>query len=132
MTEKDLMSAALAEAVTDTPAAPPAKIVPLARPATVGGVPVPAGMFDEAKAGAERLMRMPPDELRALIAQRVKMLDTELKEREARRAAIEEALAAQRVLDARRQRARRLRRKVNIGSSLVAAMFTGLVVVSMF
>jgi hypothetical protein len=89
-------------------------------------------MFDEAKAGAERLMRMPPDELRALIAQRVKMLDTELKEREARRAAIEEALAAQRVLDARRQRARRLRRKVNIGSSLVAAMFTGLVVVSMF
>ena len=126
------MSAALAEVLPDAPAAPPSNVVPLARAAAIGGVPVPAEVIEEAKAGAERLMRMPPDELRALIAKRVKMLDTELKEREARRAAIEEALVAQRVLDARRQRARRLRRKVNIGSSLVAAMFTGLVVVSMF
>lgn len=128
------MSAAFAEAMIDAPAAAPmaGNVVPLARPAIIGGVPVPAAMFDEAKAGAERLMRMPPDELHALIAKRVKMLDTELKEREARRTAIEEALAAQRVLDARRQRARRLRRKVNIGSSVVAAMFTGLVVVSLF
>ncbi len=60
------------------------------------------------------------------------MLDTELSEREARRAAIEEAMVAQRVLAARRQRARKMRKRVNIGSSLVAAMFTGLVVVSMF
>ena len=60
------------------------------------------------------------------------MLETELNEREARRAAIEEAMVAQRVLDSRRQRARRIRRKVNIGSSVAAAMFTGLVLVGMF
>lgn len=128
------MSAALAEAVSDTEtAAPPtSNIVPLARHATLGGLPVPAEVIDEARAGAERLMRMPPHELRALIEKRVRMLDTELREREARRAAIEEALVAQRVLDVRRRRARRLRRKVNIGSSLVAAMFTSLIVVNMF
>jgi hypothetical protein len=98
----------------------------------IGGLPVTQDVFDEARAGAERLLKMRPDELRALIARRVSMLDTELKEREARRAAIEEATAAQRVLAIRRQRARRMRRRVNIGSSLVAAMFTGFVVVSLF
>ena len=46
--------------------------------------------------------------------------------------AIEEATVAQRVLEARRQRARAIRRKVNIGSSLAAAMFTGLIVAGMF
>jgi hypothetical protein len=39
---------------------------------------------------------------------------------------------AQRVLDARRQLARRIRRRVNIGTSLAAAMFTGLIFASMF
>ncbi|MDA1327186.1 MAG: hypothetical protein O3C34_20900 [Proteobacteria bacterium] len=101
-------------------------------PARIGGLPVTQEVFDEARAGAERLLKMTPDELRALIAKRVKMLDTELSEREARRAAIEEATAAQRLLAIRRQRARKMRKRVNIGSSLVAAMFTGFVVVSMF
>jgi hypothetical protein len=132
------MSAAVAEAVnaealTQAPRGLPGNVVPHpAAHAAIGGVPVPHDVFEEAKAGAIRLMQMPPEELRSLIARRVKMLQTELSEREARRAAIEEAMVAQRVLDARRQRARRLRRRVNIGSSLAAAMFTGLVVVSMF
>ena len=93
---------------------------------------IPQEIMEDARVGAERLMRMPPNELRDLIARRVKMLETELSEREARRAAIEEAMVAQRVLDSRRQRARRIRRKVNIGSSVAAAMFTGLVLVGMF
>ncbi|MBT5048471.1 MAG: hypothetical protein HOM58_08200 [Rhodospirillaceae bacterium] len=134
------MSAAVAQAFTEIPAglppAPPAvetdNVVPLQTPSSIGGIPVTPEIYNEAKAGAQKLLEMSPDELRALIAKRVNMLDTELSEREARRAAIEEAMVAQRVLAARRQRARRLRRKVNIGSSLVAAMFTGLVVVSMF
>ncbi len=127
------MSAAVAEALNDIPARMPGNVVPHpAAQATIGGIPVTPEMFEEAKAGAVKLMQMPPDELRSLIARRVKMLQTELSEREARRAAIEEALVAQRVLDARRQRARRLRHRVNIGSSVFAVMFTGLVIVSMF
>lgn len=134
------MSAAVAEAITEIPADAPSavpttetdNVVPLPTVPTIGGVPVTREIYDEAKAGANKLLEMSPDDLRALIAKRKNMLDTELSEREARRAAIEEAMVAQRVLAARRQRARRLRRKVNIGSSLVAAMFTGLVVVSMF
>jgi hypothetical protein len=98
----------------------------------IAGLPVTQEVFEEARAGAEKLLKMPPAELRDLIASRVKLLDTELKEREARRAAIDEALAAQRLLAVRRRRARKMRKRVNIGSSLVAAMFTGLVVVSMF
>jgi hypothetical protein len=89
-------------------------------------------LLQKARLGAERLARMSHDEVRQEIAKRVDMLDTVLKEREERRAVIEEALVAQRVLDGRRARARRIRRRVNLGSSLVAAMFTGLVVVGMF
>jgi hypothetical protein len=90
-------------------------------------------LIEDARIGAEKLLRMPPAELRELIASRVKMLKTELSERGERRAAIEEAMNAQRVLDARRQRARRVvRRKVNIGTSLTAATFGGLIFVSMF
>jgi len=126
------MNAAVAEAISDIPPPNPAVVAAMSPSTGIGGLPVTQEVFDEARAGAERLMKMPPDELRALIAKRVKMLDTELSEREARRAAIEEAMVAQRILAARRQRARRLRKRVNIGSSLVAAMFTGLVVVSMF
>lgn len=93
--------------------------------------PSPQEIIENARAGAARLLQMRPDELRDLISLRVQMLETELNEREERRAAIEEAMAAQRLLDARRQRARRIRRKVNIGSSVAAAMFTCLVVATM-
>lgn len=91
-----------------------------------------SALLEEARFGVERLSRMSHDELRKVIADRVHMLETELRERESRRAAIEEAIIAQRVLEARRRRARMIRRKVNIGSSLIAAMFTGLIVVGMF
>ncbi len=126
------MNAAVAEANSDVSSPNPAVAAAMSPSTDIGGLPVTQEVFDEARAGAERLLKMPPEELRALIASRVKMLDTELSEREARRAAIEEATAAQRVLAARRQRARKMRKLVNIGSSLVAVMFTGLVVVSMF
>ena len=52
-----------------------------------------------AMAGVESLLKMPPDELRGVIAKRAELLDTELKEREGRaHKAIDEALAAQRGL----------------------------------
>ena len=129
------MSTATAEILTQpapaTSGSPrsPAEIVDLQGTALTK---IPQQVIEDARVGAERLMRMPPNELRELIARRVNMLETELSEREARRAAIEEAMVAQRVLDSRRQRARRIRRKVNIGSSVAAAMFTGLVIVGMF
>lgn len=129
------MSTATAEILTQPAPATsgssraPAEIVDLQGTALTK---IPQEIMEDARVGAERLMRMPPNELRELIARRVNMLETELSEREARRAAIEEAMVAQRVLDSRRQRARRIRRKVNIGSSVAAAMFTGLVLVGMF
>ena len=83
-------------------------------------------------AGVESLLKMPPDELRGVIAKRGELLDTELKEREGRRKAIDEALAALQILDAKRQQAKRVRQKVNIGSSVAAAIFTGPIIVSMF
>src|SRR3546814_3572973 len=48
-------------------------------------------LIESARLGAERLARMSHDELRQEIARRVYMLENELKEREERRAAIEEA-----------------------------------------
>ena len=126
------MNAAVAEANSDISPPNQADVAAMSTPPDIGSLPVTQEVFDEARAGAERLLKMPPDELRALIARRKQMLDTELSEREARRAAIEEAMVAQRVLAARRQRARKMRKRVNIGSSLVAAMFTGLIVISMF
>ena len=126
------MNAAVAEAISDVPSPNPAIVAAMSPTADIGGLAVTQEVFDEARAGAERLLKMPPDELRALIARRVKMLDTELNEREARRTAIDEALTAQRLLAARRQRARKMRKRVNIGSSLVAVMFTGFIVVSLF
>lgn len=84
----------------------------------------------EAQAGIQRLIAMTPNQLRQLIAERVAMLETELKEREARRAALEEARAAQRVLELRRRRAQRIQRRVNIASSLLMAMFACFIVIS--
>lgn len=98
----------------------------------VGATESASALLDEARLGVERLSKMSHDELRRVIADRVRMLDNGLREREARRAAIEEATAAQRLLEARRERARRIRRRVNIGSSIVAAMFTGVIVAVLF
>jgi hypothetical protein len=131
------MTAALAEQQTELSNDSPAAVVA----ADVVGFPgagdrdpqaISQDIIANAMAGVESLLKMPPDELRGVIAKRVELLDTELKEREGRRKAIDEALAAQRVLEAKRQQAKRIRRKVNIGSSVAAAMFTGFIVVSMF
>lgn len=128
------MAAAAAQATTQPMTAPKgADLVALAhRAEKAGATASAAGLLEEARIGVERLSKMSPDELRSVIAERVRMLDNGLREREMRRAALEEAMAAQRVLDARRRRARRIRRKVNIGSSIIAAMFTGLIAVALF
>ena len=102
------------------------------KPEQIVDIPTPEEIEAEARLGIERLRTMSPSELRGVITDRVAMLDSVLKDREERAIAIEEAQLAQRVLEVRRQRARRIRRKVNIGSSLVAAMFTGVVVAGMF
>lgn len=126
------MSAAVADVLSDGSTPNPAVVAAIPPSKEIGGLPVTQEVFDEARAGAERILKMPPQELQALIARRIKMLDSELNERESRRAAIDEALVAQRVLAARRQSARKLRKRVNVGSSLAALMFTGFVVVTMF
>lgn len=115
-------------------------------PPSLGGqiVPFPMGdaasaendeataLIADAREGIKRLMAMSPDQLRALIAERVDMLENELQERDARRAALEEARAAQRMLDARRRRAQRIRHRVNVLSSISVAVFAGFMVVSVF
>ncbi len=102
------------------------------KPEQIVDVPTPEEIEAEARLGIERLRAMSPEQLRGVITERVQLLDSVLKEREERAAAIEEAQLAQRVLAVRRQRARRIRRKVNIASSLIAAMFTGVVMAGMF
>ncbi len=123
------MSSALAVAA-DTEA-PMGEVIEL-KPEQIVDVPTPEEIEAEARLGIERLRSMSPAQLRGVITERVELLDSVLKEREERAAAIEEAQLAQRVLEVRRQRARRIRRKVNIGSSLIAAMFTGVVVAGLF
>ena len=128
------MATVLAESdlnVTAPPPAPPARsgeIVPF--PAEGGEAAGSTALVTDAREGIKRLMAMSPDQLRALIADRVDLLENELKEREARRAALEEARAAQRVLDARRRRAQRIRRRVNVLSSASVALFAGFMVIS--
>ncbi len=123
------MSSALAVAADAK--APMGEVIEL-KPEQIVDVPTPEEIEAEARLGIERLRIMSPNQLRSVITERVDLLDSVLKEREERAAAIEEAQLAQRVLEVRRQRARRIRRKVNIGSSLIAAMFTGVVVAGMF
>ena len=123
------MSSALA-VVADTEA-PMGEVIEL-KPEQIVDIPTPEEIEAEARLGIERLRTMSPEQLRGVITERVQLLESVLKEREDRVAAIEEAQLAQRVLEIRRQRARRIRRKVNIGSSLIAAMFTGVVVAGMF
>lgn len=81
--------------------------------------------------GVERLRRMSPEELRALIARRVALLDSTLREREARRAAIEEAQMAAKILEFRRTRARQISRRVNVASGFAALASTLLIVAVM-
>ncbi|NKB22007.1 MAG: hypothetical protein GKS01_16080, partial [Alphaproteobacteria bacterium] len=82
------MSAALAEQQTDTPITADTAV-----PADVVGFPgagdrdpqtISQDIIENAMVGVENLLKMPPDELRDVIAKRVELLDTELKERDGR------------------------------------------------
>jgi len=97
----------------------------------LSNVDLPSDIVEDAKAGLNRLTKMNPRELSRLIESRVNMLNGELEAREARRAAIAEASAAQKILDFRRARAQRIREKVNMGSSVMAAMFAGFIVATL-
>ena len=70
--------------------------------------------------GFARLCRISQTELRDVIGSRVVLLENELNEREARRAVMDGVEAASSILDLRRERAKRIRRKANIGNSVAA------------
>ena len=123
------MSQALARAFNE-PTVPPAVLM-----AAGGGSDddlTEESLRAEALAGVENLRRMAHDELRQVIAQRVNLLQNELNDREARREALDEAQIANKILIFRRNRARKLVRKVNIASSLVAAGFAGVIFLTIF
>ncbi len=86
---------------------------------------------DEIRIGFEKLREMDPNQLRQVITRRVEMLETELREREDRRAAIETARLASRMLEIRRDRAIRIQRRVNFGSAMAAVASTFLIVAVM-
>jgi len=85
----------------------------------------------ELRIGLERLRKMSHDELRQVIGERVELLQSALREREERRAALETAQMASRILDLRRDRAIELRRHVNLGSAAAAALGTVTLFVTM-
>ena len=123
------MTEALATVVSE-PAVPPA--VALAAGGGSDDDLTKENLRAEAVAGVEKLRQMAHDELRQLIAQRVAMLQTELKDRGARREALEEAQLASKILVFRRNWARKLTTKVNLASTLVAAGFAGVIFYTMF
>ncbi|MBM3487151.1 MAG: hypothetical protein FJX67_11050 [Alphaproteobacteria bacterium] len=114
------MATAFAAAVQTDPTA-------VAGSAEAGADPFVAELCE----GVERLRRMSPEELRALIARRVALLDTTLREREARRATIEEAQMAAKILAFRRARAQTISRRVNLASGFAAIASTLLIVAVM-
>ena len=66
---------------------------------------------DEIKIGFEKLRAMNHTELRQVITRRVELLETVLRDREDRRAAIDTARLASRMLDLRRERALRIQKR---------------------
>lgn len=90
-----------------------------------------AAFGDEIKIGFEKLRAMNHTELRQVITRRVELLETVLRDREDRRAAIDTARLASRMLDLRRERALRIQKRVNFGSALAAVASTLLIVAVM-
>ena len=88
-------------------------------------------LLDEIRVGFEELRAMSHDELRQVINKRVTLLETVLQEREERRAAIDTATLASRMLEVRRHRAVRIHKNVNLGSALAAIASTMLIVAVM-
>ena len=78
-------------------------------------------LMAEARIGFEELRKLSHAELRGVIARRVHLLETVLKDREERRAAIETATMAGKLLDIRRERAVRIHKTVNTSSYWAAA-----------
>jgi hypothetical protein len=78
-------------------------------------------LMAEARIGFEELRKLSHAELRGVIARRVHLLETVLKDREERRAAIETAKMAGKLLDIRRERAVRIHKTVNTSSWWAAA-----------
>jgi hypothetical protein len=78
-------------------------------------------LMAEARIGFEELRKLSHAELRGVIARRVHLLETVLKDREERRAAIETAKLAGKLLDIRRERAVRIHKTVNTSSWWAAA-----------
>ncbi len=88
--------------------------------ATVADMLASPAMAEEIRVGLDRMRRMSHDELRALVASRVAMLENVLKEREQRREALETARLAAGILEIRRERAQAIRRHVNAWSAVAA------------
>ncbi len=88
-------------------------------------------LLDEIRLGFEELRAMSHDELRDVINKRVMLLETVLREREERRAAIDTAKLASRMLEVRRERAVRIHKNVNVGSAIAAVASTLLIVAVM-
>ena len=88
-------------------------------------------LLDEIRLGFEQLRAMSHDELREVIDNRVVMLESVLSEREDRRAAIDTAKLASRMLEVRHDRAVRIHKNVNLGSAIAAVASTLLIVAVM-
>lgn len=91
----------------------------------------PEDLMEEVRVGFEELCKLNHTELRNVISDRVRMLQTELTEREARREAIDTAQMANKLLESRRERAIRIQRQVNMGSAFAAVASTFLIVAVM-
>ena len=88
-------------------------------------------LLDKIRVGFEQLRAMSHDELRQVIAKRVMLLETVLRERDERRAAIDTAKLASGMLEVRRKRAVRIHKNVNLGSAIAAVASTLLIVAVM-
>jgi hypothetical protein len=108
------------------PVAAPAKL-----PVAAEAVTAEKKLMDEVRIGFEELRKLNHDELRTVIARRVELLENVLKDREERRAAIETAKMAGKLLDLRHERAVRIHKTVNTGSYWAAAATTLLLFVVM-
>jgi hypothetical protein len=132
------MTAATAEKLWNIETAPSATAASRSarrRRASAAEAAPPAEYAEKARQVSADLARVALDEtLRDEIAEQVHMLEGELKKRAERLASIEEAIVLQRAVEARRARRRAgIGRKIGVvGSGLLAAMFTGLMVLSVF
>lgn len=124
------MNAATARVQND-PAAEVAAAIAAAREESAPAIDGENKLMDEIQIGFDQLRQMSHEDLRQVIMRRVHMLDNVLREREDRRAAIETARLAQRMLEIRRERALKIKRRVDRGSALAAAACTVIIFVAM-